>query len=65
LSTYPWPVSITFTDGTCSMYHLENTQRFEDGACTYEATGDRVNLHWQGIHLALNHTADPYGTRST
>ena len=44
------------------MYHLENTTRYEDGTCTYEATGDRIDFRWQGMHAAFNYAADPDGT---
>jgi hypothetical protein len=63
LDTYPWTFSITFAaDGTCSGYHLEDTTRYEDGTCTYETTGDRLDVYWQGNHQAFNYTADPDGT---
>jgi len=63
LSTYPWTFTVTFAgDGTCSGYHLENTTRYEDGNCTYEATDDRLDVYWPGDHEAFNYTADPDGT---
>ena len=63
LSTYPWTFTVTFAgDGTCSGYHLENTTRYEDGNCTYEATDDRLDVYWPGDHQAFNYTADADGT---
>ncbi|HEY7625664.1 MAG TPA: hypothetical protein VH761_01300 [Ilumatobacteraceae bacterium] len=60
--TYPWTFSISMSDGTCTGYHVENTTRYEDGTCTYEATADEINFDWGSQHLAFNYVADADGT---
>jgi hypothetical protein len=62
LSSYPWTFTMVLSsDGTCSQIVIDTGSRDQD-PCTYDATGDRIDFHWQGLNLAMNYTADPDGT---
>jgi hypothetical protein len=66
LDTYPWTFTISLAaDGTCSGFHTESGVRHDDGTCTYDATRDRLDLHWGPQHYALGYTVDGDGNLHT